>query len=234
MRALSGVSALGGVAALAAGCGAVDANGNVSILLTSDGTHPCAGAVRLRATLQQVGGDSVAEEAPAAVAPDQLDCDFSVGVAEALYGMQVADADSGQTFVVRVELFDSTALMVAAGATEPFDPGAGGTVELQLTRVAPLGTVLVDLWAEPDFAAVSGSLAIAVLAGAGAIGARSVAWPGEAPSKRPLRISGIAGFGLRLYFEVVVNGDAVVSRFSEVFSVGSSPDDAFAEPRLTP
>ncbi|MBI3178176.1 MAG: hypothetical protein HYZ27_00860, partial [Deltaproteobacteria bacterium] len=123
---------------------------------------------------------------------------------------------------------------IAAGATEPFDPGRGDTVELQLTRVAPLGTVLIDLWAESDFAAESGSLQIAILASAGAVGARSVAWPGDAPSKRPLRISGITGFGLRLYFEVVAGGNAVVSRFSEVFSVGSSADDAFVEPALTP
>src|SRR5206468_3378994 len=88
-----------------------------------------------------------------------------------------------------------------SGPVAPFDPSQGGSVDLQLTRVAPLGTVLLDLWAEPAFAAAAGTLDVVVLAGATPVGSREMTWPGEAPEKRPLRISGLTGIGLRILFE---------------------------------
>ena len=93
-------------------CGGASDPPAVSILVSSDGSHPCAGAVELKATLSELNGDSTEYVLAAAVAPEQFDCDFDVGVAEAVYSVMVGEIDVGVIHTVAIELYDSTGLVV--------------------------------------------------------------------------------------------------------------------------
>ena len=237
LRVCLGVSLLGTAASGPVSCGDdTSAPPGVSILLSSDGSHACAGAVRIKATVAEVGGDSTVRELDAAVAPEQLDCDFDIGVAEALYALLIGEIATGKAHIVTVALFDSTGLQVAAGGSAPFEASPSREVDpvvVELTRVAPLGTVLVDLMALPDFASSSGTLEIAVLAGVEPIGSRRIPWSADSSLKRPLRISGLAGIGLRLATTLRDGSDTeLASRITDPFSLGSSPSDAFVTPAL--
>lgn len=209
----------------------------VSLLLTADTSHPCAGATRMKITIDEIGGDPLENEVATAIAPEQLDCDFSVGVAEALYSLLVGEINTDKAHTAKVELFDSTQLSVSLGASEPFQPTPTkriDPIEIKLTRVAMLGTALVDLMAEPDFASASGTLTISLASSPG-LGSRQLDWPGTAAEKRPLRISGLQGFGLQLDLEVKdATGNSLASATTEAFTVGLSESEAFVSPALQP
>lgn len=221
----------------AAGCGSESSvPPPVTLLLTADTSHPCAGAVRMKVTISEIGGDSVEQDVSTAIAPEQLDCNFDVGVAEAVYGLLVGEINTDKAHTAKIELFDSIELRVGLGGSAPFEAIANkeiDPIEIELTRVAILGTALIDLLAEPEFAAARGTLRIS-LAGSAA-GARKVDWPGTAADKRPLRISGLAGFGLKLDLEVIdAAGTSLASRTTEAFTVGTSDNEAFVTPALEP
>jgi hypothetical protein len=219
------------------GCGGDTASPAVSVLLSGDGSHACAGAVSMTVTLSEVNGDATTESTVAtAVAPEQLDCDFDVGVAEGAYALAVGEMATGRPHTVTVELFDSTGFTVAAGGSEPFEARArksNDAINVELTRVAPVGTVLVDLLAEAD-TAVAGDLDIVLLAGNDPIGSRNLEWSGDNSLKRPLRISGLLGVGLRIMLTLEDAGIEVFSYLSEPFALGSADADAFATPVLDP
>lgn len=210
----------------------------VEVLLSSDTSHACAGAVEIKLTLSEVNGDDTSQTLGTAVAPEQLDCDFDYGVAEALWSVSAGEIPTEVLYTVRIELYDSTGLLVGVGGSEPFRASASETndpVHIELTRAAPLGTALVDLVLEDGFSAVSGDVSIVILVGSDPIGSRSLRWPGDDSLKRPLRISGLAGTGLHLAIELeAADGTVVASRISETFSLGSTPDNAFATPQLNP
>lgn len=210
----------------------------VEVLLSSDTTHACAGAVEMTLTLSEVNGDDSSQTFATAVSPEQLDCDFDLGVAEALWSVSAGEIPTEVLHTVTIELHDSTGLLVGVGGSEPFRASAtdaNDPVNIELTRAAPLGTALVDLVLEDGFGAVSGDLSIVILAGSDPIGGRSLSWPGDDSLKRPLRISGIAGTGLHLVIDLEdAAGNVVESRISETFSLGSTPDSAFATPKLNP
>jgi len=192
------------LAATLAGCGTT-APPPIEVLLSADGTHPCAGAVMVEVTLGEVNGDDAVTRFDAAIAPEQLDCAFVAG------------------------------LVVAVGSSEPFRASSDGIdpIAIELTRFAPLGTALVDVEAVPQFQ-TPGDLDVVVLAGSDPIGSRSLAWPADGSLKRPLRISGLSGTGLHLLVELSDgSGTVVASALSDVFSLGSTPDAAFATPPLT-
>jgi len=223
---------------LASGCGGDTAPPAISVLLSGDGSHACAGSVSMTVTLSEVNGDASTEQSVAtAVAPEQLDCDFAVGVAEGAYAVALGEMATGRPHTITVELFDSTGFTVAAGGSEPFEARARKSIDpidIELTRVAPVGTVLVDLLAESD-TATAGELDIVLLAGNDPIGSRTMDWPGDDSLKRPLRISGVLGFGLRVALTVEeVPGTAGFSYLSEAFTLGSAENDAFATPQLDP
>jgi hypothetical protein len=232
------VSVLVGVA-FWCGCGPGKAPDPVRILIANDTTHACAGAVTLKVTLAQPNASTVAEQTfAAAVSPEQVDCDFGVGVAEAVYSLMLGEIDVAVPHLLKVELSDSTGTTVAAGATEPFNASPNqenSAISLQLTRVAPLGTVLLDLDAEVDFHGKAGELTLVLLAGSDPVGSRSLHWPGDQSLKRPLRVSGLTGLGVRLAIELKDNSDTVLAkRLSDAFSLGSAPDSAFVWPTLGP
>ncbi|MEE8410716.1 MAG: hypothetical protein V3T05_14035 [Myxococcota bacterium] len=225
----------------AVGCGGSDSvPPAVSIALFSDGSHACAGVVRMKVTIDvgNKSADSIESEVPTAIAPEQLDCNFDVGVAEALYSLMVGEIKTDIVHTAKVELFDSTDFMVGRGRSGPFRAASHESidpVEIELVRFAPLGTVLIDLMAEPDFAGARGTLDIVVFAGSEPIGSREIVWPGNAADKRPLRISGLLGIGLRMSLEVTNSaGTSLASRFTKTFALGSSTSDAFASPDLEP
>jgi hypothetical protein len=209
----------------------------VNIALVADDTHPCAGAVRLKATLSEVNGDAIERELDAAVPPEQLDCDFSNGVAEAVWADALGEIPTGKPYLAKVELFDSTGLSVAAGGTEVFQAHAdeaGDPVTLQLTRLVPVGTLLVDLYAEPTSHA-AGTLTVELLAGSEVLGTRDTSWPGDESIKRPLRISGLPELsGLKCRLTVSAGGSTIASFVTDSFGVGSSAQDAFASPNFEP
>jgi hypothetical protein len=217
-------------------CGDGDSAPPIYVELSSDGSHACAGAVSMKITIAEVNGDaSIEQEVATAVAPEQLDCDFDVGVAEGAWAVEVGDMAVGRPHTITVELYDSTGFMVAAGGSEPFEARARKSIDpvaVELTRVAPVGTVLVDLLAEAGTAS-AGDLDIVVLAGSDAIGARAMDWPGDDSIKRPLRISGILGIGLRLLLTAEAGGVEMFSFVSEPFTL-SSTGDTFATPALDP
>ncbi len=221
----------------AVGCGDESAPPRVVIALSSDDSHACAGAVSMKVTIGEVNGDGSTEtEVATAVAPEQLDCDFDVGVAEGAWALEVGDMATGKPHTVTVELLDSTGFLVGAGGSEPFEARARKSIDpvaVELTRVAPVGTVLVDLLAEPG-TEVAGDLDIVVLAGADAIGARSLSWPGDDSLKRPLRISGMLGVGLRLLLTAEAQGTKLFSFVSEPFTLSSSGESTFSTPLLGP
>jgi len=222
---------------LATGCGDDTTLPGVSILLSGDGSHACAGAVSMTVTLDEVNGDGSTELSVAtAVTPEQLDCDFDVGVAEGSWALPVGEMATGNPHMVTIELFDSTGFTVAAGGSEPFEAKARKSIDpvrVELTRVAPVGTVLVDLLAEPD-TGIAGDLDIVVLAGNDPIGSRSLEWPGDDSFKRPLRISGLLGIGLRLVLTAEADEIELFSYITEVFTLGSGDENAFATPGLDP
>ena len=222
------------LAATLAGCGTT-APPPIEVLLSADGTHPCAGAVMVEVTLGEVNGDDAVTRFDAAIAPEQLDCAFVVGIGEALFAVSLGEIDVSIAYRVSLELHDSTGLVVAVGSSEPFRASSDGIdpIAIELTRFAPLGTALVDVEAVPQFQ-TPGDLDVVVLAGSDPIGSRSLAWPADGSLKRPLRISGLSGTGLHLLVELSDgSGTVVASALSDVFSLGSTPDAAFATPPLT-
>lgn len=190
----------------------------------------------MKVSLSEIGGDEIEAEAPAAVAPEQLDCDFGVGVAEAIWALPVGEIDTGVPYVAQVELLDSIGTQLALGVSEQFQPerrDAIDPVEVELTRVTALGTALLDLVAEPGFSSAVGELAVAVKVGTDILTTKTIDWPGEAPGKRPLRISGLAGFGLRLDLSVDdAGGSEVASATTEPFSFDQPEVDPFVTPAL--
>jgi hypothetical protein len=222
---------------LAVGCGSSgDAPPGVSLALSSDDSHACAGAVSLKVTVSEVGGDEIETEVPAAVSPDQLDCDFSQGVAEAFWALPVGELDTGISHVAQVELLDSLGTRLAFGASGQFQPERRDEidpVEVELSRVAALGTVLLDLLAEPAFSAANGELSVVVKVGTDALSTKRIDWPGEAARKRPLRISGLAGYGLFLDLSVQDgDGTEVAGATTETFSFDDPEIDPFVTPTL--
>jgi hypothetical protein len=219
---------------LAACGGAANAPG-VSIALVADDTHPCAGAVRLVATVSEVNGASTEHGFDAAVAPEQFDCDFTNGVAEAAYAEALADVVTGKPYTARVELFDSTGLSLALGGSGVFQAHADKSIEpvtLQLTRVVPVGTLLVDLYAEAASHA-AGTLTVELLAGSEVVGTRDTSWPGDESTKRPLRITGLPALsGLRARFTLKDGAATIASFVTDPFAVGATADTAFASPSL--
>ncbi len=233
MRAMRGVVVL---ALCCAACGGANDPPAVSILLSSDGSHPCAGAVELKATLSELNGDSTEHVIAAAVAPEQFDCDFDVGVAEAVYSVLVGEIEVGVIHTVAIELYDSTGLVVGMGVSETFQARPDkeiDPIELQLSRapMVSVGTALIDLASEPAFNGVSGEIAIVIEP----IGSsRELTWPGDDSLKRPLRISGLPeGFDLFLAIELTGTDSTLLADYeTDTFSVGSTESDAFAWPGL--
>ena len=124
---------------------------------------------------------------------------------------------------------------MALGGSDVFQAHADKAIDpvvLQLTRVVPVGTLLVDLYAEPTTHA-AGTLKVELLAGSEVLGTRETSWPGDESVKRPLRISGLPELsGLRCRLTLSANGSTIASFLTDPFGVGSTAQDAFASPNF--